>query len=153
MISAALAGDAPRLRIVVESPPAGVAFAVQRGRDGLLPPTRTTRTRLTFEFTLRLGKPRAGGRPNFLGDCAQGTPDARFVYVNSGQRARQPGSPWDRRAKIMLGSIDKALLQRALDAPDCVLEARFAGAGRDGGPACATVPLLDGGWQLAAAHR
>jgi hypothetical protein len=27
------------------------------------------------------------------------------------------------------------------------LEARFNGTARDGGPACATVPLLDGGWR------
>jgi len=50
-------------------------------------------------------------------------------------------SCWTRRAKVPLAGITDALI-----ATGEILEARFAGTARDGGPACATVPLLDGGW-------
>jgi len=134
------------LRITVADPPPAVAFAVQRGRDGLLPPTRRTADEIVFDFTVRAGE--RGGRPNFLGEFAQGTPADRFVYVNSGTFAGQAGSRWERRAKVKLSSITREMIGAALADPGAVLEARFHGIGRDGGPACATVPLLDGGWRV-----
>lgn len=137
------------LRIIVADPPPGVTWAVQRGGDGLLPPTRRTADALVFDFTIRVGE--RDGRPNFLGEFAQGTPADRFVYVNSGIRAGQKGTPWERRAKVKLSSITRELIAAALAEPGAVLEARFHGLGRDGGPACATVPLLDGGWRLVPA--
>lgn len=135
------------LRIVVTGPPAGVDFAVKRGRDGLLPPTRRTADAIVFDLTVRVGE--RDGMPNFLGEFAQGTPADRFVYVNSGSRAGQAGSRWERRAKVKLSGITRELIDRTLAQPATVLEARFAGTAGDGGPSCATVPLLDGGWRLA----
>ena len=135
------------LRIVVLNPPAGVPFAVQKGRDELVPPSRKTKDEISFDLTVRVAAPSAES-PNFLGPFAQGTPADRFVYVTSGKRAGQPDSPWDRRAKINLGEITRKMVDAALGEPGTVLEARFEGIGRDGGPACATVPLLDGGWRL-----
>lgn len=139
--------DVVRLRISVLQPPAGVQFRLQEGRADLVAPTRVTRDDIQFEFTLRLGPPRRG-HPNFLGPAAQGPPDGRFVYINSGRRAGQPGTAWDRRAKIPLRGISTSLVNAALTDGGQVLEARIAGTGRDGGPACATVPLLEG-WRLA----
>lgn len=49
---------------------------------------------------------------------------------------------------MKLGAITGEMVDAVLATPGAVLEARFAGVGRDGGPACATVPLLDGGWRL-----
>ena len=46
-----------RLRIVVIDPPAGVTFAMQRGRDELMPPERPESGTLSFDFDLRTGKP------------------------------------------------------------------------------------------------
>ncbi|HET7462894.1 MAG TPA: DUF5990 family protein [Longimicrobium sp.] len=137
------------LRITVVGPPPEVTFAVQRGRDGLLPPTRRTADAIVFDFTVRVGE--RDGRPNFLGEFAQGTPADRFVYVNSGTRAGQAGTRWERRAKVKLSGITRELVDAALAEAGAVLEARFGGVGRDGGPACATVPLLDGGWRVARA--
>ncbi len=147
MSSAAPDPASLRLRLVVIDPPAGVAFAMQRGRDELVPPTGNESGSLLFDFDLRIGKPLADGRPNFLGPFAHGTPSARFVYVNSGTSAGQTDSCWTRRAKIMLAGIDQALLSRALRS-DGRLEAHMRGTGKDGGPACASVQLLDGGWKL-----
>lgn len=67
------------VRIVVVNPPAGVTMAVQRGRRELIPPVTRSQAEAVFDLTLRVGRPRADGRPNLLGDVAQGTADGRFV--------------------------------------------------------------------------
>ena len=134
------------LRIVVVNPPAGVRFAVQRGKDELLKPRSDKVGDLIFEFPIRVRNDGAEGSPNFLGPFAQGPRDARFVYVNSGTMAGEPASPWTRRAKIPLGGITWAMIKKMK--AGSVIEAKIAGTGRDGGPACATVPLLDRGWKL-----
>ena len=101
---------------------------------------------MTFEFEVRVGT-RSGGQPNFLGPFVQGPPAGRFVYINSGTLAGQTDSPWTRRAKVPLTSITRALIERARMA-GTILEVEIDGAGRDGGPACATVPLMSGGWRV-----
>lgn len=137
-----------RLRITLVQPPRGVRFGLQKGKAEIVSAAQSTGDDLAFDFTLRV-KERPDGGPNFLGPFAQGTPDVRFVYVNAGTSAGQAGSPWTRRVKVQLGGIDWPLVEAALADPGAVLEARIAGTARDGGPACATVPLLDGGWRLA----
>jgi uncharacterized protein DUF5990 len=139
-----MTGELP-LRVVVERPPDGVVFRVQRGKAQLLEPAGSAGGALSFDFTVRVVLA-PGELPNFLGEFAQGPRDKRFIYVNSGQGAGQHDSPWSRRAKLPLMKIPAALVKRVLADPDSVLEVRIEGVGRDGGPACATVPLLDGGW-------
>lgn len=138
--------DELALRVVVLNPPKGVAFAVQRGRDELLLPTTASAALLTFDFSVRVAD--RDGAPNFLGPYAQGPVGERFVYVNTGKRAGEEASPWDRRAKLHLRDVGWPLIRKAL-ASGGVLEARIDGTGKDGGPACASVPLLGGGWTLA----
>lgn len=135
------------LRVVVLHPPAGVAFRMQRGRDGLVDAVSAADGVLVFEAAVRVGGRRADGGPNLLGPFAHGRPDDRFLYVNSGTSAGQPGSCWTRRAKVRLGGIGWELVDRALRDSAIVLEARLQGTGRDGGPVCAGVTLLDGGWR------
>ena len=147
-----MAGEHIPFRIVLVEPPAGVVFRLQSGKSPgeLLPPRTSGPSRTVFEFTLRLGEPLPGGRPRFLGPLAQGPPDGRFVYVNSGTCAGQADSPWTRRAKVHLSSITAALIRRVLSGDAPRLEARIAGRAGDGGPACASVPLLEG-WNAASA--
>ena len=135
------------LRITVLRPPAGVRFAVQRGRDELHPPSHKSKDALVFDVSVRVGA-RPGGEPNFLGPFAHGTPADRFLYVNSGTSAGQAGSCWTRRAKVRTGTITWPLVEEVLATPGAVLEARFEGTGKDGGPACASIPLLDRGWKV-----
>ena len=125
-----------RIRITVEHPPAGVRFMVQRGKSELVEPTASSADRISFDLSLRVKNDRPDGAPNFLGPFAQGPRGGRFVYINSGTSAGQHDSPWTRRAKVPLGGITWALIEKA-----GILEARFAGTGRDGGPSCATVPI------------
>jgi hypothetical protein len=135
------------LRITLVRPPTGVTFALQRGKTEIVSPARSRGEDLAFDFELRV-KQRPDGRPNFLGPFAHGTPDVRFVYVNAGTCAGEAGSPWTRRVKVQLGGIAWPLVEAALADPEAVLVVRIAGTAKDGGPACATVPLLDGGWRL-----
>ena len=138
-----------QLRIVVAAPPTGVAFAVQRGRTDLLVATSTTGDSFVFEFPVSVADT-ASDPPRLTGEFTQGPVAARFVYVNSGTFAGQAGSCWSRRAKVPLSGITRPLVQAALSHPRGLMEARIAGTARDGGPACATVPLLSG-WAVIAA--
>jgi hypothetical protein len=133
-------------RITVLDPPRGVVFRLQRGRSELVAPSSESPSAIVFDFTLRVEPGAAGGPPRLLGPFAQGPPASRFVYVNSGKQAGQVESCWDRRAKVSLRGVDASLIERAA-ASGAVIEAQIAGTGRDGGPACATVPLLSG-WRV-----
>jgi hypothetical protein len=137
------------LRVVVVRPPHDVWFAVQRGKAELVEPALRTDDETSFELTVRVGDGRPDGLPNFLGPFTHGPPAGRFVYVTSGTLAGQRDSCWTRRAKVHLSGITWEMIEAVLAGAAEVLEARFLGAARDGGPACATVPLLDGGWRVA----
>lgn len=135
-----------RVRIIVEAPPSGVAWALQLGRDELVPPSRHA-TGLEFTATLRIVAG-SDGSPDLRGPAVQGPRAGRFVYLNSGVRAGQAGSPWDRRAKVSLEGLRALLSKEDARGPSVSAVASIAGTGRDGGPACASVSLLGGGWRL-----
>lgn len=134
-------------RIVVIDPPVGVVFGLQRGRADIVSPVVANGSDLSFDLALRV-RADSNGQPRFLGPFAQGPPAARFVYVNSGTYAGQKDTAWARRAKIHLQGVTWALVEKVSASPTAVLLARIAGTGRDGGPACGTVPLLGGRWAV-----
>ena len=121
-------------------------FCIQ-GRDAREWLQRTTTDGRDLSFDLTVTAARVGGVPRFFGDAAQGPPADRFIYVCSGTLAGQAESCWTRRAKVPLKTITWELLQRVLLDPAGRLEARFHGRAGDGGPACATIKLLDEGWR------
>jgi len=128
-----------QIRIVVVAPLAGVSMLVQEGKDKLLPPTRSSVDAIYFEFPINVDL--SSGSPNFLGKFAQGPKDARFIYVNSGTYAGEHHSCWGRRAKLSLMTITRDQIERVI-ADGSVIETRFPGVGRDGGPTCASVKGL-----------
>ena len=130
-------------RIVVTAPLNGVAMMVQDGKDKLLPPLESSASFLVFEFPINVDM--RSGLPNFLGRFAQGPKDVRFVYVNSGKHAGQHDTCWDRRAKLSLMSITRQQIEQAVK-EGSVIETRFPGVGRDGGPTCASVKGLE--WKV-----
>lgn len=136
------------IRLTVIDPPVGVMFAVQRGRSELHQATPSTGSTISFDFTVRARPTANPNALNLLGPYAQGPPTARFVYVNSGTYAGEPASCWSRRAKVPLSGITPELMRKLAGSPGARLEARIAGTGRDGGPACASVALLDQGWRI-----
>ena len=115
------------LRITVEQPPPGVSWAVQSGRSELIEPSERTETAITFDVAVRVGVSRTDGRPTVLGPVTQGSPTGRFLYLNSGSRAGQPDSCWDRRAKVPLTGINRELIDTIRETPGAHLEARIAG--------------------------
>ena len=118
------------LRIVLHDPLPNVTIRVQRGRDELLAPITATATEIVFEVPLRLGTPLEDGSPNFLGAYAQGRPRERFLYVNSGKRAGQADSCWDRRAKVHLDGISSAHIDELRSSPGHALAGKHRGCRR-----------------------
>jgi hypothetical protein len=136
------------IRVTVLRAPPGVTFAMQRGKDELLEPSKVSGESLVFDLSIRVSERKAGGPPNVLGPYAQGKPDDRFLYLNSGKMAGQGDSCWTRRAKIKTNGINWKLIEQTLATPGAVLEVLIEGRAKDGGPCCATVPLVNGGWKV-----
>lgn len=137
------------VRIIIDDPVPGVRIALQRGATATadrLPPSLTSPRAIAFDLDVRVEGSLPDGRPRLLGPFVHGPPAARFVYLCVGQAAGQ--AEWNRRIKVPLGGISWNLVRAA--APQGRLEARIAGRGRDGSPACASVPLLAPGWHVEA---
>jgi len=66
-----------------------------------------------------------------------------------GTYAGQVGATAGWRAKVGLEGITRELLVEVKTKRSGVLEVQFAGTGRNGAPACATVPQLGEGWHVA----
>jgi hypothetical protein len=134
------------LRVIVLRPPTGVHYCLQNRDSHLIDIVDSSGADLSFNLTVR-AQPATGGAVRFLGPFAHGPVSARFVYLCCGTSAGQHDSCWTRRVKVQLSGITWSLVEQAMAKPNGVLETRFEGTARDGGPSCATVRLLDG-WQL-----
>ena len=135
-------------RIVLEKPPAGVDFALQKGKGTkyeIVQKQRSGTGDLRFEFTVRVTAEAKGDVPNMLGPFVQGPPDGRFVYVGIGTFAGQTGTEWSRRLKVPLSGISAGMIDQA--ARGSVFETHVPGTAKDGSPTCATVKPF-GGWKL-----
>ena len=137
------------LRVTLVRPPAGVRLCVQ-GKDAadLVGATTATGGDVTFDVSVRV---RPGGgvadAPRFLGRFAHGPSGKRFLYVCSGTSAGQADSRWTRRAKVALWTIPPDLIEKVRAGTAARLQGLVQGTAGDGGPACASVPLLDDGWR------
>ena len=139
--------DAVRCRIVLETPPAGVDYGLQKGHGSVFETVQTQRSDgsdLQFEFTAEIRNETAG---DLRGPFVQGPAGGRFVYIDIGTIAGQTDTPWSRRLKVPLSGIAPAMLRRAAGPGGAVLEARVPGTGRDGTPACASVKDF-AGWKV-----
>ena len=126
------------LRIVVEQPPPGVDYALQKGKGSAYEPVQKQRSAgndLAFEFQPST----KDGDVWLAGPFVQGPPKQRFIYLDIGTYAGQTGSRWSRRMKIPLEGITAKMVAKG-----GVVQARVPGTGRDGGPACATVKDFEG---------
>ncbi len=137
------------LRIVLENPPAGVVYGIQKGSGNVYETILKQNPKsgdLIFEFPIRV-KIAKESAPNFLGPIAQGTPQDRFIYIDIGTAAGQHGSIWSRRLKIPLKGITLTMVEQLMADTTMILEAKVAGTAKDGGPNCATVKPFTG-WHL-----
>ena len=138
------------LRIVLENPPSGVDFGLQKGSGNNYETIQTQRSsdkNLEFEFpiTIKLNK---DGLPNFLGAFVQGPTNQRFIYIDIGTYAGQKDTAWSRRLKIPLTGINLNMIKELSTNRNKILEARVPGTGRDNGPNCATVKPFTG-WHIS----
>jgi len=136
------------LLIVLEAPPTGVDYALQKGGGNdyeRVQRQRATDNDLQFEFSVRVGQQK-NGEPNFLGPFTQGPASGRFVYLDIGTIAGQLNSLWSRRLKIPLHGITWELINESR-----TLVARVPGKGKDGTPSCATVKPFSGWKALGTA--
>jgi hypothetical protein len=130
-----------QIRLVIERPVPGVRHSLQDKASHPVDPKVSADESLVFVTTVQLS-----AKGNLVGEHVRAEgPERRFIYIAIGKQAGDKASPWDRRMKIDIHTIPRALLDRA--AKDGVLEAVIAGRGKDGTPACATVPLAKP-WRL-----
>ena len=140
--------DALSLRVVLESPPPGVDFGIQKGHGASFETIQTQRSTggdLSFEFNVEVRAASVAGFADFGGPIVQGPRGGRFIYVDIGTMAGQRDTPWTRRLKIPLSGVTPSQVKKASSGTH-LLEARVPGTGRDGGPSCATVKDF-GGWR------
>lgn len=137
------------LRIIVENPPPGIDFGLQKGSGNTYETIQTQRSgdkHLQFQFsiTVKLNK---DGLPNFLGPFVQGPANQRFIYIDIGTCAGQKNTEWSRRLKIPLTGIDLNTVKQVSSGNSKILEATVPGTGKDNGPNCATVKPF-AGWKV-----
>lgn len=138
------------LKIVVENPPVGVDFGLQKGSGNnyeTIQKQRSDSKNLEFEFPITI-KFNNDGFPNFLGTFVQGPSNERFVYLDIGTCAGQINTIWSRRLKIPLRGITSEMIEALLVDSNSILEATVAGTGKDNGPNCGTVKPFTG-WYLS----
>lgn len=139
------------IRIELVDPPEGYAFCLQRGKG-------STSERLdyvevfegdddavVFDLDVTVRKARTGPEPDFFGPFVQGPRGSRFFYVCVGQCVERSAPHWSGRVKVPLVGIDWATVESATQGHACLF-ARYAASRPAGGPAFASVPLLDDGW-------
>ncbi len=138
-----------KLRIVLEKPPGGIDFGLQKDsgpKYETIQIQRYNNKDLEFEFpvTVKLNK---DGHPNFLGVFVQGPTGQRFIYIDIGTYAGQKNTAWSRRLKVPLTGIDLNTINELSVNNNKILEAKVPGTGRDNGPNCATVKPF-AGWHI-----
>ena len=138
------------LKMVLENPPSGVDFGLQKGSGSKYETIQIQRysdKNLQFEFPITVML-KEDGFPNFLGVFVQGPPNQRFIYIDIGTYAGQKETVWSRRLKIPLTEINLNTIKELATNDNKILEAKVPGTGRDNGPNCATVKPF-AGWHIS----
>ncbi len=137
------------VRIILQSPPPGVVFGLQKGKGNsyeIIQKQRSDNGDLLFECEISV-KNLQSPEGDFTGPFVQGPINERFIYIGIGTYAGQPESVWGRRLKIPLRDIPVETVNCLLNESGFVLQASVPGTGKDGGPNCATVKPFTG-WHL-----
>jgi Family of unknown function (DUF5990) len=141
--------DELSIRIILESPPTGVDFGIQKGKGNqyeIIQKQRSNNNDLSFELKISV-KESQNSLPDFTGPYVQGPLNERFIYIDIGTCAGQIDSVWTRRLKIPLRDISFETIKLLLTDSSFILETKVPGTGKDGGPNCATVKPFSG-WHL-----
>jgi hypothetical protein len=133
--------------IVLQTPPAGVDFGLQKGSGSQYETVQIQRSvgdDLHFYLTIAIkGERLKDIQPKFRSPFVQGSPPDNFIYIDIGTYAGQV-SLWGRRLKIPLSGITWGVLDKIQTDPKLILETYVPGTAKDGSPTCATVKPFDG---------
>jgi hypothetical protein len=139
------------VRIILQKPPDGVDFGLQRGSGPLYETVQVQQARaqdIRFECSVTVkGDRQKDEKPGFSGPFVQGSPPEKFIYIAIGTNAGQKASIWGRRLKVPLRGITWDTIEQVITSSELVLETQVPGSGKDGSPACATVKPF-GGWKI-----
>ena len=114
-------------------------------KDGFALPTPAGKDALSWTTEITV-KTDAAGQPDFAGPAVHGKRGERFFYLRwSGERAGM--REMLRRIKVHLRDVTAAQVARAQKSSGTLM-ARVHAVSKDGGPACASVPLVGGGWSI-----
>src|SRR5688500_15085461 len=111
-------------KILLEKPPSGVDYGLQKGRGNNYETVLKQRSKgqdLYFEF-------KAGVKLNkentltFTGPFVQGSARDKFVYIDIGTYAGQKDSVWSRRLKIPLTGITPEMIGKLSASSTHILE-------------------------------
>ena len=135
------------LLIILQSPPPGLDFGLQKGSGSNFQPVQVQRSAsgdLQFSLSVELKSDNStDGMPDFKGPFVQGPANGRFVYIDIGAMAGQRDVPqW--RLKIPLSGISWQLLGSIKNSPKGFLQTNVPGTHKNGGPNCATVKPFEG---------
>ena len=141
-----------RVRIVCEGLPAdrfegcdsrrNILVTLQT-KDGFAKPTAAGKDALAWTTEITV-KPDSEGQPDFSGPAVHGKRGERFFYLSwSGERSGV--REMFRRIKVHLRDVTAAQIAHAQKSGG-TLVAHIHAVAKDGGPACASVPLVGGGW-------
>ena len=138
------------LRIIVQKPPAGLDYGLQKGSGSHYQTVQIQRADggdLQFSLEVELkNDSHAKDDPRFGGPFIQGPPLGRFIYIDIGQYSGHAGA-FSGRIKVPFSDINWDTIGRLTADPLSVLETTIPGTGKNGAPACATVKPFDG-WHI-----
>jgi len=123
----------------------GIHLGIQRGEE-VVDAAPGNSKKIVFEPTFRVS-PLAGGRTNFLGPFAKGTPKERFFYLSWVVKGADGRLTMFRRAKVHLSHLPWRRVEEAVSSgkPLCV---ELSMTDSRGGPLCGSVRDEDARWQV-----
>ena len=122
-----------------------IRLGIQKGKQ-VIEDVQADAEEVIFSCSLRVEKNAKTGKPNFLGQYAQGTPEERYLYLCWGER---DGGQWQgfRRAKIYLKHIGWDSIEKSLSTGKPI-EATIKMTDKKGCPLCAWVKEGNIEWKL-----
>jgi hypothetical protein len=140
------------LHIILQKPPAGVHFGLQKGSGNKY---ETVQVQLSgvedLHFYLAVdvkGDRLKDNLPRLRGPFVQGPYPDNFIYIDIGTYAGQT-SVWGRRLKIPLTRITWDIVDQFATNAKLILETHVPGTGKHGTPNCATVKPF-AGWKISS---
>ncbi|HEY8930730.1 MAG TPA: DUF5990 family protein [Mucilaginibacter sp.] len=131
-----------QLHITLQTPPAGVAFSLQKGHGHDFEIEQVQMSNgcdLHFDLEINV---KDGENLSFTGPYVEGPTGGKFVYIRVGILAGQE-TGYERRIKIPLSGITQEMIAKAAKG----IETIIPGTAKDGTPTCATVKPF-AGWSV-----